>query len=125
MIIGINRNGVYTTILDIDLIRTNRRLTFDIKYQHPDFTFDGEDDGNFPVFTASNGYQIISRSRMDIQTERMWLNGGIKNEHYRSGSMVFPDNDKRDGVYCEFVAALREWQTEMQKLGQWKEKANV
>ena len=125
MIIGINRNAVYTTILDVDLIRTNRRLTFDISYQHPDFTFDGEDNGNFPVFTASNGYQIISRSRMDIQTERMWLNGGIKNEHYRSGSMVFPDNDKRDGVYCEFVAALREWQAEMQKLGQWKEKANV
>lgn len=123
MIIGIKRDGIYTGILDIDLIRTNRRLTFDISYQHPDFRFDGEDDGNFPVFTASNGYQIISRSRMDIQTERMWLHGGIKNEHYRSGSMVFPDNDKRDAVYCEFVAALREWQVEMEKLGQWKERS--
>ena len=67
-------------ILRFDLIKTNRRLTFDIQYQHPDFTFNGEDDGPYPVFTASNGYQIISRSRMDIQTERMWLNGGIKHE---------------------------------------------
>lgn len=109
-------------ILRFDLIKTNRRLTFDIQYQHPDFTFNGEDDGPYPVFTASNGYQIISRSRMDIQTERMWLNGGIKHEHYRSGSMVFPDNEKRDGVYDAFVVALQEWRDEMEKLGKWKER---
>lgn len=109
-------------ILDIELILTNRRLTFDIIYQSPKFTYDGEDNGPFPVFTASNGYQIISRSRMDIQTERMWLNGGIKHEHYRSGSMVFHDNEKRDKVYDEFRAALREWQVEMEKLGEWKER---
>lgn len=120
MQIGIKSGGVYKNILDIELILTNRRLTFDIVYQDPDFTYDGVDDGPFPVFTASNGYQIISRSRMDIQTERMWLNGGIKDEHYRSGSMVFPDNDKRDKVYYEFRIALREWQMEMEKLGEWK-----
>lgn len=111
-------------ILHFDLIKTNRRLTFDIRYQHPDFTFDGEDTGPFPVFTAKNGYQIISRSRMDIQTERMWLNGGIKHEHYRSGSMVFPDNEKRDGVYNDFMQALHEWHIEMTKLGKWKERTS-
>lgn len=109
-------------ILQFDLIKTNRRLTFDIRYQHPDVTFDGEDTGPFPVFTASNGYQIISRSRMDIQTERMWLNGGVKDEHYRSGSMVFPDNEKRDGVYNEFMLSLAEWRAEVTKLGKWKER---
>lgn len=117
--------GSRKCILEVELIRTNRRLTFDITYQHPDFTYDGEDDGLYPLFTASNGYQVISRSRMDIQAERMWLNGGVKDEHYRSGTMVFPNNEKRDKVYYDFRVALREWQVEMQKLGKWKERENV
>lgn len=107
-------------IIDVDIIKTDRRLTMDIKYQNPKFRFDGEDDGDYPVFTASNGYQVISRSRTDLQTERIWLHGGITDEHYRSGSMVFPNNEKRDKVHEEFTLALEEWYNHVSKLGEWK-----
>ncbi|MNP52985.1 hypothetical protein D3C76_1474190 [compost metagenome] len=67
----------------------------------------GEDDGNYFTFTASNGYQVISRSRMDIQTERIWLLGALGNE--RSGSMVFSSNEKRDAALEQFHQAMFEW----------------
>jgi hypothetical protein len=97
---------------DIELIRynlimTNRRLTFDISYQHPATRYMGEDDGDYFTFTASNGYQVISRSRMDIQTERLWLLGALENE--RSGSMVFSSNEKRNAAYTQFQKAMAEW----------------
>lgn len=94
-------------LLECRLIKTNFRLTFDILSQHPDVTYSGDDDGDYFKFTASNGYEVISRSRMDIQTERLWLLGAKPNE--RSGSMVFSSNEKRDQAYDAFMLALNEW----------------
>jgi hypothetical protein len=94
-------------LIDYHLIATNRRLTFEILSQHEATRYRGEDDGDYLTFTASNGYQVISRSRMDIQTERLWLLGALENE--RSGSMVFSSNEKRDACMDQFQQALREW----------------
>lgn len=94
-------------ILRFLLIKTTRRLTFDIWDQAECTRWRGDDDGDYPTFTASNGYQIISRSRMDIQTERIWLLGA--SEDTRSGSMVFSTNEKRDAAYDQFMIALEEW----------------
>ena len=57
-------------VLICRLIKTTRRLTFDIVYQDPKTIWMGDDDGEYHRFVASNGYEVISRSRMDIQTER-------------------------------------------------------
>lgn len=97
-------------LLDYQLLKTTRRLTFDIVFQAPATIFNGDDDGGYFTFTASNGYQIISRSRMDIQTERIWLLGAtsLTGDH-RSGSMVFSSNEKRDAAYLQFEKALNEW----------------
>ena len=95
------------TLIHYELIKTNRRLTFDIIWQHPCVTFAGEDDGPYLTYTANNNYQIISRSRMDIQTERLWLRGGTEDD--RSGSMVFSSNEKRDAAYDAFEVAIQEW----------------
>ncbi|MBK3779923.1 hypothetical protein G3A43_06620 [Paraburkholderia aspalathi] len=94
-------------ILKYKLIKTNRRLTLDITWQRDDSRYRGPDDGDYFMFVASNGYQVISRSRMDIQTERIWLLGALDNE--RSGSMVFSSNEKRDRAYKAFMLALDEW----------------
>jgi hypothetical protein len=94
-------------IIQYQLVKTNRRLTFDILWQREDTMYQGPDDGDYFVFVASNGYQVISRSRMDIQTERLWLLGAQPNE--RSGSMVFSSNTKRDRACTEFLKALDEW----------------
>jgi hypothetical protein len=91
------------------LIKTTRRLTFDIEYQDPGVIFLGEDDGEYFKFVASNGYEVISRSRMDIQTERLWLLGAKHLEESRSGSMVFSSNEKRDMAYENFLKAITEW----------------
>jgi len=89
------------------LIKTNRRLTFDILWQDDETIYKGDDDGPYFKFVAPNGYEVISRSRMDIQTERIWLLGAKPNE--RSGTMVFSDNEKRDKAYLGFLEALSEW----------------
>ena len=94
-------------IMQYRLIKTERRLTFDIQYQHPDTRYMGDDDGPYYTFKASNGYEVISRSRMDIQTERLWLLGA--SEETRSGTMIFSTNEKRDAAYDAFVLALDEW----------------
>lgn len=94
-------------ILVYQLLKTKRRLTFDILYQREDTRYRGEDDGDYFTFRASNGYEVISRSRMDIQTERLWLLGAAEDE--RSGSMVFSSDEKRDKAHEAFVQALREW----------------
>lgn len=94
-------------VIGYNLISTTRRLTFDILWQHPATRYQGDDDGEYFTFTASNGYQVISRSRMDIQTERLWLMGALENE--RSGSMVFSSNEKRDAAAEAFQLALKEW----------------
>ena len=94
-------------LITYDLIKTKKRLTFDILWQHPDTRYMGDDDGDYYSFTASNGYQVISRSRMDIQTERIWLLGASNDE--RSGTMVFSSDEKRDAAFDQFVKAIEEW----------------
>lgn len=96
-------------LLEYSLIKTKRRLTFDILSQDLGTIHKGDDDGDYPKFTASNGYEVISRSRMDIQTERIWLLGAMHKKEARSGTMVFSDDKKRDAAYDNFVQALNEW----------------
>lgn len=103
-------------IIHFQLIKTTRRLTFDITFQRADTRYQGEDDGPFFTFRASNGYEVISRSRMDIQTERLWLLGA--SEDTRSGTMVFSSDEKRDKAYEEFLKALAEW-VALVRSGQW------
>lgn len=96
-----------TEVIEYKLIKTRRRLTFDILWQHPLSIYKGDDDGDYYKFVASNGYEIISRSHMDIQTERLWLLGD--KEPDRSGTMVFSSDEKRDQAYNEFQKAITEW----------------
>jgi hypothetical protein len=97
-------------LLIYSLIKTTNRLTFDIISQDRNTRWIGEDDGDFPRFVASNGYEIISRSRMDIQTERIWLLGANSDPAMqRSGTMVFSSNAKRDRAFDAFNKALAEW----------------
>lgn len=98
-------------VLEYVLIKTKQRLTFDIVSQIEEARYRGDDDGDYFVFKASNGYDIISRSRMDIQTERVWLLGA--SEHERSGTMVFSSDEKRDKAYDGFIFALNEWSLKM------------
>lgn len=95
------------TLLKYTLTKTTNRLTFDILEQAESTRYYGEDDGPYYKFVASNGYEVYSRSRMDIQTERIWLLGA--KDHDRSGSMVFSSNEKRDAAYAQFKLALDEW----------------
>ncbi len=92
-------------VLEYRLIKTKRRLTFEITHQ--EMSFSGITDDDYVTFTASNGIDIISRSRMDIQTDRLWLLGCGPDE--RSGSMVFSSDEKRDKMFDEFQEALLEW----------------
>lgn len=94
--------------IDYFLVKTTRRLTFDIRFQREDTRYRGDDDGPFWYFKSSNGYEVISRSRMDIQTERLWLLGA--SDEIRSGSMVFSSDTKRDEAYEKFIHALVEWE---------------
>jgi hypothetical protein len=95
-------------ILRYVLLKTTRRLTFDIIYQR--FVYRGADEGEYWRFVASNGYEIISRSRMDIQTERIWLKGGCDDERsIRSGTMTFSSDIARDDAFSKFSTALEEW----------------
>ena len=96
-------------LLKCRLIKTTRRLTFDILYQDLDTIYMGDDDGDYFKFVASNGYEVISRSRMDIQTERIWLLGAKYVTDPRSGTMVFSSDEKRDKAYHNFVYALNHW----------------
>ena len=104
------------TVLTYSLIQTTRRLTFDILFQNLECQYHGEDDGPFWTFRASNGYEVISRSRMDIQTERLWLLGGKNDERsVRSGTMTFGSNEDRDAAFIGFQLALKEWGDELIK----------
>lgn len=96
-------------LLEYRLIRTTRRLTFDILYQDALTIYYGDDDGDYFKFVASNGYEVISRSRMDIQTERLWLLGAKSEDEQRSGTMVFSSDEKAEAAEYEFVRAIDEW----------------
>ena len=106
---SITASGTHPTILVYTLTKTTRRLTFDIISQAEAVTWRGDDDGAYFKFVASNGYEVISRSRMDIQTERIWLLGAKRDEEQRSGTMVFSSEAKRDSAYVKFIQALDEW----------------
>lgn len=97
------------TLMKYSLIKTTRRLTFDILFQDADTIYMGDDEGEYFKFVATNGYEVISRSRMDIQTERLWLLGAKHKEETRSGTMVFSSNEKRDAAYENFKLAIKEW----------------
>lgn len=109
------------TLLIYRLIKTTRRLTFDILFQDPSVIYLGDDDGPYHHFRATNGYEVISRSRMDIQTERIWLLGAKHTEESRSGTMVFSSNEKRDLAYRNFVQAINEWASHNNGIAQLKE----
>ena len=110
-------NGL-TTILKFSLTRITNCLMFDIEFQADEIRFSRESAGSVYHsmlsngcyhFIASNGVEIISHSRMDIQTGRVWLIGLEPNN--RSGTMVFSSNAKRDEfcsqvteAICEFVS---------------------
>lgn len=97
-------------ILTYRLVQFRKRIVFDILYQRPDTIFDGPDDGDYLMFIASNGFQVISRSRMDIQTERLWLLGAKNDSHAdRSGTMVFAMQEMCDKAYPGFHLSLKEW----------------
>lgn len=96
------------TIITYRLIKTTNRLTFDIITQLSTTMWLGDDTGQYK-FTASNGYEVVSRSRMDIQTDRIWVLGAAAPDVARSGTMVFASNNKRDSAYEQFVIALNEW----------------
>ena len=108
-------NGL-KTILKFSLTSTTNRLTFDIEFQADEIRFSSESAGNVYYsmlsnscyhFIASNGVEIISHSRMDIQTGRIWLIGIESNN--RSGTMVFSSNAKRDEFCSQVVAAIEEF----------------
>lgn len=103
---------VILDLITYRLVKTTRRLTLDILEQdwNPRVTYDGDDDGPYFTFRASNGYEVISRSVMDIQTERIWVTGASQEDRAcRSGSMVFGSDEQRDKAYENFHQALREW----------------
>lgn len=97
-------------LLHYVLIPTTKRLTFDILWQDEMTIWKGSDDGDYYFFRSSNRYEIMSRSVMDIQTERIWLWGASREERaFRSGTMNFGDNYKRDKALAGFHQALQEW----------------
>ena len=93
-------------LLEYLLIKTKQRLTFDIIFQSDSVRYMGDDDGDYYFLRDSNRYEVISRSRMDIQTERIWLLGG--QPHERSGTMVLSSDEKRDKAYDNFKLAINE-----------------
>lgn len=106
---------MHDDIIRYQLIKTKQRLTFDILFQREDTIYRGEDDGDYYVFVASNGYELHSRSRMDIHTERIWLVGA--KENCRSGSTIFSSDQKRDKAYDYFEEALSEWANWVRETG--------
>jgi hypothetical protein len=96
-------------LLIYTLTKTTRRLTFDILAQKRRVTNLLPEGNPRLQFKARNGYEVISDSRMDIQTERIWLLGARSADEMRSGSMVFSSNERRDAAYLQFVDALDQW----------------
>lgn len=106
------------SLLKYRLIKTKRRLTFEILDQNTGWWI-GKTDDDFVTFKATNEVEVISRSRMDIQTDRLWLLGCGPDE--RSGSMVFSSDEKRDRMFDMFQNALMEWADELDCEDRWSE----
>lgn len=98
-----------TVLLRYELVKSNRRLTFDIFYQDPELTHKGTEDDEHVRFVASNGYEVHARMRQNIESDRLWLRGPSDKWHQRSESIVFSTNEKRDKAYDRYVQALDEW----------------
>lgn len=95
-------------LLECFLIKTKKRITFDILYQHPRVT--NSDPLNMKVFRASNGYEVISEHRMDIQSRRVWLLGASNDEPaMRSGTLALPVQSMCDETFPEFLECLGQW----------------
>lgn len=90
------------------LIKTTKRITFDIEFQHPDVTNTNPEE--IIAFKASNGYDVISEHRMDIQSRRIWLLGASNDQtSERSGTMAIPTHEMTEDSYDGFLLALLEW----------------
>ena len=95
-------------ILSYLLVKFNRRLVFDVLEQDLATIHNGSDSTEIK-FVAANGYEVISRSRQDIHTERIWLRGARWREDDRAGTMVYDNNLKRDQAFAGFTSALNMW----------------
>ena len=101
-------NEGYNVILSCALIKTTKRITFHIGAQSGEVTNYSED--GIISFTASNGYDIISEHRMDIQSRRIWLWGAASDEPaQRSGTMAVPTRKMTEEVFPEYEQAFLEW----------------
>lgn len=94
--------------LDCALIKTTKRITFEIIYQSPSIT--NQDENGIDQFTASNGYEVISEHRMDIQSRRIWLFGASNDQPAeRSGTLAIPTQKMCDDTFPEFLQALKDY----------------
>lgn len=101
-------NPLRAMVLDCVLIKTKKRITFEIRYQHKKITNQKED--GIISWRATNGYEIISEHRMDIQSRRILLRGAADDEPaQRSGTLALPTQKMCDDTYPEFLDALEEW----------------
>jgi hypothetical protein len=90
------------------LIKTTKRLTFQINYQAAVIT--NTDLSGIKQFTATNGYDVISEHRMDIQSRRIWLLGAENDQPaIRSGTMATPVQSLCDEGFIGTIEALRQW----------------
>lgn len=97
-------------LLEAWLIKTTKRLTFQINYQAPEIT--NTDITAIKQFTATNGYDVISEHRMDIQSRRIWLLGAESDQPaIRSGTMATPVQSLCDEGFTGTIEALHQWAT--------------
>ena len=95
-------------LLEAWLFKTTKRLTFQINYQSPTIT--NTDLSGIKQFTATNGYDVISEHRMDIQSRRIWLLGAESDQPaIRSGTMATPVQSLCDEGFTGTIEALRQW----------------
>ena len=106
---AIDPNDERPVLLVFRLIKMTRRLCMDIEFQADHVTWDKEDHEGYYKFTASNGYEVISRSRPAVETERMWLLGGKRHTENHSATKVCGTNEMRDHEYEQHLKAIHEW----------------
>lgn len=100
--------GKGSLLLECCLIKTTKRITFDIVEQSCLIT--NTNDSGILEFRASNGYDIISEHRMDIQSRRIWLHGAANDQPAnRSGTMAVPTQGMTDEIFPQYVVAFEEW----------------
>lgn len=100
--------SVGEVLLRCALIKTTKRITFEILYQADRVT--NKSDTGILHFVASNGYDVISEHRMDIQSRRIWLHGAANDQPAnRSGTMAIPTQEMCDETFPEYSNALEEW----------------